>query len=161
MPEPKPKSEPPPSAEMQWWSHLQDPLCLQGRALDDLPDDPTLRGVLPVDSNKPLLGEEDEPKSYDHVVITALVAEKLGMSHPYLLSDVEPYAREVLLDIRDDAHRVCKKLWQEEEALGDPDKQEALPLPPVRRDPPVPPCGLALSACPSGRSGRLVLPGSP
>ena len=80
-----------------------------------------------VDSNKPLLGEDD-PKSFDQ---TALISEVFGVQHPYLISDVEPYSRETVMNLRDDAHTAFKEMWKEE-ALGKPADADVLPLPTPR-----------------------------
>ena len=104
--------------EVQWWSHMKDPLGVN----------PDYEKKPEIDYNKPLLGEDDLPDASD---ATARVAEELRYTHPYLIHDVEVYNRETILDIRDDAHKVCKQLWQEE-AFGKPGEKTVLPLPQPR-----------------------------
>ena len=75
------------------------------------------------------------------VDITAQVADAMGISHPYLMVDVEPGSRppaavgadelrapDRVLTVRDTLHEVCKERWLRE-ARGDGDA--ALPLPSV------------------------------
>ena len=75
--------------------------------------------------------ENRECHRVDAVDVTALLTEQLGISHPYLLSDVEPYNREAIRDLRDDAHHICKDMWKEE-AIGKADCQDVVPLPTVK-----------------------------
>ena len=58
----------------------------------------------------------------------ALVADALRLSHPYLLADVEPAARERVADLREEMHRVCKAEWYKA-AVGEDSKELPLPVP--------------------------------
>lgn len=58
----------------------------------------------------------------------ARLSERLCISHPYLLSDVEVYNREYAATLRDDMHKVCRQLWRDE-VLGGDDLPERVDLP--------------------------------
>ena len=113
-----------PCADVQWWSYLQDS-CEE--PTDESAGQRRCRGLEGCEPNAYLLGEEEtHVPSYDSV---HRVAEELGFTHPYLLSDVEIYNRESCFEIRDDLHRVCKDLWHKESLGADDIRDEVLPLP--------------------------------
>ena len=103
-----------PSAEVQWWSLLDDQHgCKAGEFADQdtsVANDPDF-----------MLGDSDAVP-YDQ---TFWVVERMRVTHPYLLSDVEPYNREWVASIRDDLSEAAHVLWKEE-SLGKAEEQEPL-----------------------------------
>ena len=59
---------------------------------------------------------------------TSVVADRLLISHPYLLVDVEPEVREAVADLRETMHQVCKEEWFRT-AKGEGDQLLPLPVP--------------------------------
>ena len=55
--------------------------------------------------------DEGEERDEGVIDLTAVVAEALKISHPYLLSDVEPLDREMLADLRDNMSKACGVAW--------------------------------------------------
>ena len=94
---------------MNWWQHLQ--------------------GVRHSEQERDQWVAEGELREVD---LTASVSEALGLTHPYLLSDVEIYAREQVCDLREEMHSASKEMWHEE-AYGEGDRTHlSLPQPPGR-----------------------------
>ena len=86
---------------------MKDPLCLDPSRTEEsyfrdggCPDD-----------------VHDESLPHGAADATALLSEQLGITHPYLFCDVEVYNRESVCDLRDDVHKVAKRVWREE-AVG-------------------------------------------
>ena len=105
-----------PSPEIQWWSHLH--------SADDSTEASAKDRVLDSES---LIGEaaDDPSRLADRV---SVLSDRFQCLHPYLLSNVEPYAREKVYDIREKVFEACRKEWIKE-ARGAPGANALLPLP--------------------------------
>ena len=64
---------------------------------------------------------------------TALLSEQLGITHPYLLCDVEVYNRDLVFDLRDDVHKFAKRVWKEV-AVGKDESIQEIDFPEVVKD---------------------------
>ena len=60
------------------------------------------------------------------------MSEQLGITHPYLLCDVEVYNRDSVCDLRDDVHKVAKSVWREE-AIGKDESVQEIDFPEVAK----------------------------